>query len=473
MIPWPLRDLAHRIMPEFVPESQPTRLSDAEVTTLAIDSRSCAPGALFFALPGTVSDGHAYVEAAFRAGAVGAVVARSWHADGAQRDLVVRHRDALLPVGDVLRALQEVARVHLRERASTPLVGVTGSAGKTTVKEFIAATLSSLGNVYRSPGNLNSDIGLPLAVSEISPSTRVAVLEMGMNRRGEIDELVSIAPPEHAVITGIGTAHIGKIGSAEGIAAEKKRICSRFTGRQTLYVPSEDRFAPFLSADVHGQVVFFGPTATSGFSSDGDEGIEGQRVRLSGRRFLLRHHGRHNLANAAAAVAVARGFGVADGYIADALESVDPVEGRGRVLGRNPLVIDDSYNASPEAVRAAVRSARSIEPKRRHILVLADMLELGGDAAAWHEDVLRDVVDGHRDCEQLILFGPHMSAAARRLGLGVPAVQDAANGFQELSEVIRTHVLPADVVLLKGSRGMRLERLLPGLVEAEGASGVS
>jgi UDP-N-acetylmuramoyl-tripeptide--D-alanyl-D-alanine ligase len=469
MTPWPLRELARRI----ASDAQPTQLSDVEVTTLSIDSRSCAPGALFFALPGTVSDGHAYVGAALHSGAVGAVVARSWYVDGTQKDLVTRYREALIPVGDVLRALQEVARVHLRERASAPVVGVTGSAGKTTVKEFVAATLSPLGNVYRSPGNLNSDIGLPLAVSEISPATRVAVLEMGMNRRGEIDELVSIAPPEHAVITGIGTAHIGKIGSAEGIAGEKKRICSRFTGRQTLYVPSEDRFAPFLSADVNGRVVFFGPTATNGFSPDGDAGIEGQWVRLSGRRFLLRHHGRHNLANAAAAVAVARGFGVSDGHIADALESVGPADGRGRVLGKSPVVIDDSYNASPEAVRAAVRSARSIEPKRRHILVLADMLELGGDAAALHEEVLREVVDGHDDSEQLILFGPHMSAAARRLGLEVPAVEDAAGGFHQLSEVVCNHLLPADVVLLKGSRGMGLERLLPGIVNREGESGVS
>jgi UDP-N-acetylmuramoyl-tripeptide--D-alanyl-D-alanine ligase len=436
---------------------------DLRPTDVSIDSRTCAGGALFFALPGEHQDGHSFVASAAEVGAVAAVVTRPVAPDGADWPCPV------LVVPDTLHALQALAAWYVTEYLSgeTIRIGITGSNGKTTTKEMIAAILKESASCFASAGNLNSETGLPLSVLATPSDVRYAVYEMAMSNPGEMAPLARIVRPHHAVITNIGTAHIGLLGSKMAIAREKKDIASHFSGGETLYVPEEDEYREFLSADVPGRVVLTGPESCG--ASVALDGASGNAViNRDGESFGVPLPGLHNGRNALTAVAVAQELGVAAKTALVALRRLALPDGRAqRIDGDGIRVIHDAYNANPDSMTAAVRMATDTDVS---ILILGDMLELGEFETAAHLRVLRGAVAA--PVRVVALVGTRFAVAWRalreagedrsddgRVAPRVVAVPTTAELVPLLPGIVRT----GDLVLLKGSRAVGLEACIPHL----------
>lgn len=316
-------------------------------SSVCIDSRQVVPGALFVALAGTVQDGHRYVGAAFAAGAKAAMVARS-RLDDPALDLTHQTREArglLLVVEDTLGGLQQAAAWYLAQFPHVLRIGITGSSGKTTTKEIAAAIIGREQPVVMNQGNLNSETGLPLSVFTVRPHHRVGIFEMGMNRTGEIGELARILKPHIALITNIGSAHIGILGSKQVIAQEKKGIFSAFSGNERALIPEDDPYRDFLAAGIKGEVCFYGPQLFRELADLQDRGLEGIDLRWEGMPVHCQLSGKHNIRNLLAALAIAREVPVQSKAIRGGLESVQALFGRSEILRGPVTVIRDCYNA--------------------------------------------------------------------------------------------------------------------------------
>ncbi|MEX2444318.1 MAG: UDP-N-acetylmuramoyl-tripeptide--D-alanyl-D-alanine ligase [Alkalispirochaeta sp.] len=446
-------------------EQLPAILSTANVdhvdsvrpTSICIDSRQCRPGALFFALPGEQTDGHRYVAAAAEAGASAAVVREPYTSDGGRWPIPV------VVVPDALAALHDLAAWYVTEHLSnrTIRIGVTGSNGKTTTKEMLAAILRDADSCFVSAGNFNSETGLPLSVFETPPDVRYAVYEMAMSRPGEISALARIVRPHHAVITHIGTAHIGYLGSRQAIAVEKKQIAAYFSGNEMLYIPEDDDFREFLSADIVGTVVETGPisqTASLEVAPDDHRVI----VRIGARSAKLPIPGRHNGRNALLAIAVAEKLGV---DLDSALTSVERTmlpEGRSQRIVLNGLtLIHDAYNANPDSMVASIEMAQEMGAT---ILILGDMHELGAFEKSGHRDVLQAALSS--SARLICCIGERFQAA-----VDDAAVTDRSDRIvavataTEAGEILRPQLRTDETILLKGSRAVALEQLIDSLSE--------
>jgi len=435
------------------------------VESVAIDSRQAGENCLFVALSGERTDGHHYVEDVLARGASAVVVTPSWM--GARADVVRKWEDRVLFVRteDTLLALQDLARGYRNSFDDLTVVGVTGSNGKTTTKEIIYSILARSGKALCNEGNLNSDSGLPLSVFRIRGHHRYAVLEMGMNRVGEMASLARVARPDLALVTNVGTAHIGMIGSRQGIAEEKKAIFSFFDGKQTAFLNESDPYTDFLSRGINGRIVTYGPGVTEGYEFIRDGGIFGQRFRLSGREVQFPLPGFFNVVNALGAAAVARelGFGLED--IAAGLESCSGQFGRAEVLeGKSVTLFRDCYNANGDSMAASLDLfARSGEGRRR-IAVLGDMGELGEESGAIHRSILDLALK--LPLGGIFLLGKEFGRAwelcDRREG---EARVRGYDDFDSLSRDLDDFIRKDDMILLKGSRIMALERLTEPLLE--------
>ncbi|MDR1240076.1 MAG: UDP-N-acetylmuramoyl-tripeptide--D-alanyl-D-alanine ligase [Treponema sp.] len=435
------------------------------VCGVCIDSRLAGEGSLFAALPGARQDGHAFVEAAFDRGAAAAMVAEARLNDPTPglADLAKRRGRALVVLPGTLRGLQDAARLYLKKFPRLLKMAVSGSAGKSTVKEIAAAIIGREKETVYNPGNLNSETGLPLAVFEVRTGHEAGIFEMGMNRPGEIAELASVLEPRVALITNIGSAHIGILGSREGIAKEKKNIFSRFSGTETALVPADDEFRDFLAEGVRGTVKFYGAAACAEWGGVRDLGLEGSEIRWAGEWARFRLPGRHNLKNAAAAIALAREAGAGDRAIRQGLESVRPLFGRSEIVWGPVTVIRDCYNASPESAAEALAFCDGLDWPGRKIYVLASMLELGDQAPASHERLGRALAASAAD--RVFLLGEEMGAAAEALLEAGGKDFYHAGTMEALAGALEAYARPGDLVLLKGSRGKALERL-SGLLAA-------
>jgi len=431
--------------------------SSGGFSSVSIDSRPLQNGSLFVALPGCVHDGHAFVEQAFKNGAAAALVERQKVETFNLASLAQAMGKVLIVVEDSLCGLQNAARVYLRQFPRLVKIAITGSAGKTTTKEITAAIAGVEKNTVMNPGNYNSETGLPLSVFAVRSCHEVGIFEAGMNRVGEIAELAAVLNSDIALITNIGSAHIGNIiGSKEGIAQEKKNIFSMHNEKSVALIPADSPFRDFLAEGVRGKVLFYGENAFAELGGVRDLGLDGSEIIWDGEKVRFPLPGKHNLANAFAAIAIAREIPVSAQAIRQGLAVVKPLFGRGEILYGRATVIQDSYNANPEAVSCALEWCDSLDWPGRRIYVMGEMLELGENSRAAHEDIGRLLQVSKAD--MVFLYGEAMRPAAEMLQDGALSVMHTCD-MDELSRALDAYVRSGDLVLLKGSRGCALERL--------------
>ena len=448
----------------------------AHLDGVSTDTRKIAPGNLFVALRGEKFDAHDFLEQAFAAGAAAAVVAESWTRSPLAQSLSRRDRPgAALVVPDPLPALGAVARHH-RRRFRIPLVGVTGSVGKTSTREMIGAILRRRGPALKTEGNLNNEIGVPQTLLGLAPEHWAGVVEMGMNHAGEIARLAAIAEPRVGVVTNAGVAHIEHLGSEDAIADAKAELYQGLA-RDGLAVANADDARMMKRAQASGRQVI---TFAVGRKRRGDvvalevlaHGAEGLRFLLGvGNRELeafVPIPGEHNAANAAAAAAAAIALGASDREIVDGLADVRPVGRRMRIerLASGVTLVDDCYNANPTSMSAALATLRGLAEAGggRMAAALGDMLELGPASEALHRALGDEVA--RAGVALYAAFGPRSAAAAgAALAAGLPpaAVLHSEGDVQALAEFLRRSLRPGDVLLVKASRGMQLERLVLAL----------
>jgi UDP-N-acetylmuramoyl-tripeptide--D-alanyl-D-alanine ligase len=440
----------------------PTSVANAGAliaTGYSIDSRTVAPGEVFFAVRGERFDGHDFVTAAFERGAVAAVVSRARAAS--LPDAALAH--PLLIAEDPLLALQSLA-VHVRRQWGRLVVAITGSAGKTTTKEAVAAALSPKFNVLKSQGNLNNGFGLPLQLLRLTPEHEIAVVEMGMNHSGEIAALARIATPDWGVITNVGTAHIENFKEGQaGIARAKFELIEALPANGVAFLNCDDAYAAQFGRDFHGRVVYFGsgPCADPQILSV-DEDLKGLHVRYRAQEqqgdFTLYMLGAHNASNALAGLAVALEAGVALDAAVKAIASLTAGDKRGQVIViGGATILNDSYNSNPEALRSMIHTLAARPGAGRRILVAGEMLEMGEQGPALHIACGRAAADAGLDLVVAVQGNAEHLATAACAG-GVPAVflRDAETAGEWLAQNLRA----GDVVLVKGSRGVHLERAI-------------
>ena len=463
--------LLSRIAEFIAAASQAPTGPAASAQGYSIDSRTVQPGELFFAVKGERLDGHDFVEQALSRGAIGAVV---------RKDQLARYsnRASLLAVDDTLVALQTLATA-VRKMWGKTAIGVTGSMGKTTTKEAMAHLLAVKYRVHRTKGNFNNHFGLPLGLLTLEPEYDLAVVEMGMSHPGEISALARIALPNEGVITNVAPVHLESFDSIAGIARAKYELIEALPHGGTAVLNADDEYVCQFGRDFKGKVVMFGLKPTACVPADvraenievvGPEGtrfdLVGRELRQPVRSPLL---GTHNVYNVLAAAAIALEHGITPSEIAGALPFLQPADKRGQVvqLG-NITVLYDCYNSSPKALMAAVDTLAAM-PARRRIVVAGEMLELGATGEQLH-----------RECGRYIAGNAAANAAGSRAGskldflLGVrglakPMVEAAREAgmkaefvatSEEAGEWLARETREGDVVLLKASRGVKLEKAL-------------
>lgn len=428
---------------------------EAVAQAYSIDSRTVGPGELFFAVKGERLDGHDFVAAALEKGAAAAVV---------RKDELRRYsaQVRLLAVDDTLIALQTLATA-VRKLWGKPLVGVTGSAGKTTTKEAIAHVLGARWRVLKSEGNFNNHFGLPLMLLKLEPEHDVAVIEMGMSHAGEIRALAKIAQPEIGVVTNVAPVHLEFFDSIAGIARAKYELIESLPANGTAVLNADDEYVSQFGRDFKGRVIAYGMRTTADVRAEnvftrGAEGSEFDVVTAAGREHArLPLVGEHNILNALAAVAVGLARGLTLSEAVAALATLAPPDKRGQVLQLgNITVINDCYNSNPKALNAMVDALAAMKAGRR-IVVAGEMLELGPSGEEMHREAGQHIAEKKID----VLVGVR--------GLAQAMVEGAAKAGtcaefvatpEEAGEWLAREARDGDVVLLKASRGVKLEKAL-------------
>ncbi|MDR3113959.1 MAG: UDP-N-acetylmuramoyl-tripeptide--D-alanyl-D-alanine ligase [Treponema sp.] len=475
VMPW--ADVSKVLGAQLISFQEPRGSIPAACSSVCIDSRQVAEGALFVALIGTVQDGHRYVGAAFAAGAMAAMVARSRFEDPAL-DLVYQAREAqglLVVVEDTLQGLQRIAACYLARFPALLRIGITGSSGKTTTKEIAAAIIGRERAVVMNQGNLNSETGLPLSVFKVRPHHQVGIFEMGMNRVGEIGELAQVLKPHIALITNIGSAHMGILGSKQAIAQEKKRIFSAFSGNETALIPEDEPYRDFLAEGIKGTVCFYGSQSCRALTDLQDRGLEGIDLRWEAIPVHCRLAGKHTIRNLLAALAIAREVSVSSKAIREGLESVQPLFGRSEILRGPVTVIRDCYNANPESMQQAIEFCDGLDWQGRRIYVIGSMLELGSASLEAHAAIGRVLAASKADWIGFLGSETRWAVAALEQALRETGQEAAGRvGFSytdslsSLSQVLAAQIRPGDMVLLKGSRACGLEALTEVVMGAHG-----
>ncbi|MGE5677411.1 MAG: UDP-N-acetylmuramoyl-tripeptide--D-alanyl-D-alanine ligase [Pseudomonadota bacterium] len=427
--------------------------SDPEVSGASIDSRSIKAGDMFIALRGENFDGHDFIDKAIEHGAVLVITEKDLNGCGVPYILVE----------DSLKALQEAAR-HYRSKFHIPFVAVTGSSGKTTTKDMIASVLSQKFSVLKTEGNLNNAIGLPLMLLRLNNSHEIAVLEMGMNTPGEIKLLADIVRHHVAVISNVGTAHIEYLGSRENILKAKLEIFTYFNKDSIAVINGDNDMLAGFDSDKFG-ILRYGledsnDIIASGIEEKGEDGID-FNVDICGAResFTVPIPGIHNVYNALSAISVARLFGLKPEEIRKGLINFKPSKNRMDIINTKGgiRIINDVYNANPDSMRAAINVLQSFSNAGRKVLITADMLELGEASEKEHYRIGEyaaelgiDMIASVGNFSQAVIRGAEAAGVEAGKLYAFNTKEEAAPRILELLQ-------PGDTVLIKGSRGMKME----------------
>ena len=431
---------------------------DQPIVGATIDSRKVAPGNLFVALPGENTDGHTFIPNAIKSGASAVLCNANW-AGAANWNGVV----PLITVPDVTIALGELARNH-RRNFDLPILAITGTNGKTTTKNMIATILAKRYFLLKTEGNLNNQLGLPLTLLHLDESHTAAVLEMGASHAGDIAYLCEIAEPTEGLITNVGHAHLEYFKSIENVQKVKGELFSYLGDAGTRYVNSDDSRVMALVTNAV-RCVNFSETSVAGMSLE----ISGKdewgcfSILLDNKTDIqLKVSGSIMVQNAAAAIAVGLTHQISQDDIKSALENYPGEKGRMQRIDIHGFhVIHDAYNANPESSRQSITTVAKLSFPKRRIVVFADMLELGESSSAEHAEIGKIIADNAINAA--FLYGPETVVTANFLRKNASVLTQHFNDKNALGDALAHFLMPGDVVLLKGSRSMGLETLIPVL----------
>jgi len=433
---------------------------DTIIKSVTTDSRAVESHALFVPLRGSHADGHSFIPAAFAAGALGTLVQR-----GVRLAAEVSAGGAVIEVDDPLRALADIARCW-RERCATTVVAITGSNGKTSTKEMAWAIVARRHRCFRTPGNFNNLIGVPLSLCMLQPEHETAILELGMSERGELSSLCAMSKPSIGLITNIGPSHLEQLKTLETVAAAKAELFESLPQNGSAIVNRDDPFADWLAARTQARVLTFGihggeVTVAGDCQSNGFGTSFVLQVRGKTAAVRLRMPGMHFLSNALAAAAIADALGMDLEDIVAGLEAFTGVQGRMETVCVGGLrIINDAYNANPASMQHALKVLASMADAHRRIAVLGDMLELGEQSSAFHYRLGQEVAALSLD--YLLVTGQFADATckgARSGGMPTDRIVCRADA-DALGRVLVNLVRAGDAILVKGSRRMRMERVI-------------
>lgn len=451
------------------------------VTSVSTNSKEMKDQSLFVPIIGERVDAHDFIEGAFKMGAVATFTSRP------MSEIVCVEGKNYIVVEDTLKAMQRLA-AYYRGLFEIPIIGVTGSVGKTTTKEMIAAALETKYRVLKTAGNMNSQVGLPLTIFNIDHSHEVAVIEMGMSEEGELAKLATIARPTIAVVTNIGVSHIAQLGSQENIRKEKLSIINEnVQSSGTLYLNGND---PFLQQLLKGQEnvdlnektrAAFSHTTMITYGTNDNAAFYGKEIETKGDHttFILETAdreeevelqvlGEHNVMNACVALAIAKQLQIPENIAKEGVYRYQPIAMRGQIdVVKGITIIDDSYNASPDSMKSGLNVLLAMKEVSRRIAVLADVLELGDKARECHYEVGKYIVELKEKgttIDELIVIGKEAKAIAEAVeeaNIGIVSNQFATNA--EATSYLLTNCREGDAVLVKGSRGMRTDEIVRAL----------
>jgi UDP-N-acetylmuramoyl-tripeptide--D-alanyl-D-alanine ligase len=443
----------------------PAKAAATTVARVSTDSRDIQPGDLFFAIAGEQFNGHDFVDAALSSGAAFAVVSdlsripERWRLSG-----------RLLVAADTIDALGRLAAYH-RTNSAAAVIAVAGSNGKTTTKALILSILRTKKSGRAAPKSFNNHVGVPLTLLSVQPGDEFVVVEIGTNHPGEVARLAQLAQPDVGVITSIGEEHLEFLGDVEKVAEEEFSLLTHIRRRGMAVVPAEWRLHPRTRARDDLTIRTFGPDPTADlWASAAAVDEAAQRFKVNGRfDYALPAIGAHNVANALAAITVGLRFGMTHDQIAAALAAAElpPMRLELRRIGEVTLV-NDAYNANPSSMAAALAALEQSQLSGRRVLVLGDMRELGPQAERCHAELGRAagrssaaVIVAVGAFSRIVVDGAIATAGGGKRTHAFPRVEDAATCLERI-------IAPGDVVLLKGSRAVRMERLIPAIETAAG-----
>ena len=429
---------------------------DIKLKELSTDTRALTKGSLFVPLVGKRYDGHDYISKAFKNGASAVLTEK--------KIKNIPPAKAVIVVKDTLKALQQIALLH-RKRFKIPLIGITGSSGKTTTKDMLASILSLAGKTLKTEENYNNEIGVPKTLLTLDKTYRYAVIEMAMQGLGEIEELAWIARPNVAVITNIGSAHMAHLKSADNVAKAKSEILGFQKKKDIAMLPADDKYFNYLKKKAMGKVISFG------IDSHADVKAKAVRFQGDGSSFIIETKafnvrvdlplpGKHNIYDALAAAASAYALGIAPSKIKKGLEKFELSSRRLNIVySGNIRIIDDTYNANPDSMAASLSILENYQGRR--IAVLGDMFELGLIARKSHENIGR--LAANLNIEALITVGELSKHAAKSaISGGLKNVYSTKTNIEAV-KVLKKIIRPDDTILVKGSRGMHMEHIVEGL----------
>lgn len=441
-----------------------TDVASRSFAGVSIDSRNIAAEDLFVAVKGATHDAHDFIPDVLAAGVRGLVVARK---KAAAEDIGAWRKAGVfcVAVPDTVRALGDLAAFH-RRRFQIPVVAVTGSNGKTSTKEMAAAVLGRKYRTLKTTGNLNNEFGVPLTLLRLDASHEAAVVEMGMNHPGEIRRLSEICGPTIGIITNVAPAHLEGLGTLDAVMAAKGELLENINPEGAAVLNGDDPCTRRLGASARCRVMYFGLSEAAQVRASGveNQGIgTGFDLCLPGEvvRAMVPVPGRFMVSNALAAATVGHLTGISAQDIADGIRAFTPVHGRMdiRKSGRGFFIIDDSYNANPGSMEAAIRTLVSLKGDRKGVLAAGDMRELGPDAASLHEQIGRIAAEAGVD--MLFLTGEFASAVKKgAIGQGMAETSVVVGEKPELAERLIKTLGPGDWVLVKGSRSVGMETLV-------------